>query len=100
MLRTHTCNVLRPADAYIESFVREVNRGRVIRADAAMEAEDGPLPEVTVEGACTLEDAGRLMVQTGTTRLAVRDKATGRPAGTLSMERILAAITQRTRERA
>mgnify|MGYP000163734224 CR=1 FL=1 len=41
-----------------------------------------------------------LMVQTGTTRLAVRDKATGRPAGTLSMERILAAITQRTRERA
>ena len=88
--------VLRPADAYIESFVREVNRGRVIRADAAMETATGPLPEVTVDGDCTLEDAGRLMVQTGTTRLAVRDAATGHPAGTLSMERILAAITQRS----
>lgn len=87
--------VLRPADAYIESFVREVNRGRVIRADAAMEPASGPLPDVTVGGDCTLEDAGRLMVQSGTTRLAVRDIQTGRPAGTLSMERILAAITQR-----
>jgi CBS domain-containing protein len=77
-----------------------LNRGRVIRADAAMEPASGPLPEVTVEGDCTHEDAGRLMVQPGTTRLAVRDKATGRPAGTLSMERILAAITQRSQERA
>ncbi len=65
-----------------------------------MEPASGPLPEVTVEGDCTHEDAGRLMVQPGTTRLAVRDKARGRPAGTLSMERILAAITQRSQERA
>ena len=91
--------VLRPADAYIESFVREVNRGRVIRADAAMEPASGPLPEVSVEGDCTLEDAGRLMVKSRTTRLAVRDGATGRITGTLSMEGILAAITQRAQER-
>lgn len=89
--------VLRPADPYIESFVREVNRGRVIRADAAMEASvSQTLPDVAVDGTCTLEEAGRLMVQSGATRLAVRDPATGRPAGVLSMERILAAITRRS----
>lgn len=89
--------VLRPADPYIESFVREVNRGRVIRADAAMEdANSLPLPDVAVDGSCTLEEAGRLMVQSGATRLAVRDQATGCPAGVLTMERILAAITRRS----
>lgn len=88
--------VLRPANPYIESFVQEVNRGRVIRADAAMDAAQGEaLPEVAVDGTCTLEGAGRLMVQSGTTRLAVRDAATGKAAGILTMERIMAAIPRR-----
>ncbi|MBX8814560.1 proline/glycine betaine ABC transporter ATP-binding protein, partial [Ochrobactrum sp. MR34] len=33
--------VLSPADAYIESFVQEVNRGRVIRVDTIMSAPQG-----------------------------------------------------------
>ena len=78
-----------------------MNRGRVIRADAAMETANAEtLPEVAVDGTCTLEEAGRLMVQSGTTRLAVRDPATGRPAGMLTMERILAAITRRSADHA
>ena len=86
--------VLRPADAYIENFVREVNRGRVIRADAAMAGlDDSAAPAVSVAASATLEDAGRLMVESGTTRVAVTDEQTGRPIGLLSMETILKAIT-------
>ena len=93
--------VLRPADPYIESFVREVNRGRVIRADAAMQGTEGQaLPDETVDGDCTLEEAGRMMVQSGVTRLAVRDQTSGRPVGLLTMERILASITRRAADHA
>ena len=86
--------VLRPADAYIESFVREVNRGRVIRADAAMaRLDEAAVPAVSVAGSATLEDAGRLMVESGSTRVAVTDDQTGRAIGLLSMETILKAMT-------
>lgn len=86
--------VLRPADPYIESFVREVNRGRVIRADAAMSPLDGSIsPAVAVPASATLEEAGRRMVETGTVRVTVTDDATSRPIGLLSMETIMQAIT-------
>lgn len=88
--------VLRPADPYIESFVREVNRGRVIRADAAMTAlPEGAAPAIGVDGTTTLEEAGRLMVENAATTLAVRDPVSGRPVGMLSMEAILRAVTSR-----
>jgi len=88
--------VLRPADAYIESFVREVNRGRVIRADTAM----APLPaegapQDTIPGDASLEEAGRVMAERQVTRLAVTDPADGRPLGVLAMEAIVEAITLR-----
>lgn len=88
--------VLRPADAYIESFVREVNRGRMIRADTAM----APLPsegapQDTIPGDASLDEAGRVMAERGVMRLAVTDPADGRPVGVLAMEAIVEAITLR-----
>src|SRR5690606_5028578 len=65
--------VLRPADAYIESFVREVNRGRVIRADAAMQPITGEAPAISVPGSATLEEAGRVMVQNGKAAVTITD---------------------------
>ena len=87
--------VLRPADAYIESFVREVNRGRVIRADGAMVAlPQSDTPSAVVAADATLEDAARLMVERGTNRLTVVDHSE-RPLGMLSMEAVLSAMTAR-----
>ncbi len=86
--------VLRPADAYIENFVREVNRGRVIRADAAMEPVSGAAPEASVAGDASLEDVARLMADRRVTRVAVTD-ASGVPAGMLVMENVMAAMTNR-----
>src|SRR5205814_3907432 len=43
--------LLRPADDYIERFVKDVNRGRFIRVDAVMDrtlkCESGSLPKLT-----------------------------------------------------
>ncbi|MRX49940.1 betaine/proline/choline family ABC transporter ATP-binding protein [Paracoccus sp. S-4012] len=87
--------VLRPADAYIENFVREVNRGRVIRADAAMEpVPAADLPADAIAGDASLEEAGRLMARRAVDRLVVTDPS-GRPAGVLRMARVLAAMTDR-----
>ena len=76
--------------------MREVNRGRVIRADTAM----APLPaegapQDTIPGDSSLEEAGRVMAERRVTRLAVTDPADGRPVGVLAMEAIVEAITLR-----
>jgi len=51
--------VLRPADDYVESFVREVNRGRVIQVDAVMGPPAGAAPAggVSVASGTTVEEA-------------------------------------------
>jgi glycine betaine/proline transport system ATP-binding protein len=88
--------VLRPADAYIESFVREVNRGRVIRADTAMAPLPAEgIPQETIPGDASLEEAGRVMAERQVIRLTVTDPAAGRPLGVLAMEAIVEAITSR-----
>ncbi len=59
--------VLRPADAYIESFVKEVNRGRVVHVEAIMTpvrsgvvADAPPIPAGT-----SIEEAMRLLSMSG-----------------------------------
>ena len=86
--------VLRPADDYIESFVREVNRGRVIRADAAMEPIGAVVPSESLPGAASLEEAARRMAEASVMRLLVTDAA-GAPIGVLTMEKVMAAMTSR-----
>ena len=51
--------IMHPADDYVKSFVKEVNRGKVIRCKSIMQrpAERTNLPEIDSE--TTLEDALR-----------------------------------------
>src|SRR3546814_17511954 len=70
--------VLRPADDYIASFVKEVNRGRVIRVASAMRqlgTGDHGL-DSTVHADTKLEAAVRVFHQPGLDRLEVDDAAT------------------------
>ncbi|MBY5326150.1 glycine betaine/L-proline ABC transporter ATP-binding protein [Rhizobium leguminosarum] len=55
--------VLRPADAYIANFVKEVNRGRVIQVDAIMTSlHSGAVPGgLTIASGTTVEDAVRIL---------------------------------------
>lgn len=67
--------VLRPADDYIESFVREVNRGRVIHVEAVMTphvARTGADAE-TIAAGTSVEDAIKIMTNRGVEILSIVD---------------------------
>lgn len=84
--------VLRPADEYIATFVREVNRGRVIRVDAVMSpAEGAPSDGPHVKPDATLEAAVRLMVASNRVTMPVVGEE-GRLVGHLEMPKMIAAM--------
>ena len=85
--------VLKPADAYIANFVREVNRGRVIHVEAAMSplVADTALPSGSVAEGTSLDDAMKHLVASGADRLTVTD-AQNRPLGLLDSATIVAAL--------
>ncbi|MCC0030019.1 MAG: glycine betaine/L-proline ABC transporter ATP-binding protein [Brucellaceae bacterium] len=85
--------VLRPADDYISSFVKEVNRGRVILTSTIMKRlkrkADAKGPAV---GAHTvLEDAAKIMSDAGVTEAHVVDEA-GKPVGQIAIQDVIAAM--------
>lgn len=83
--------LLRPADDYIERFVKDVNRGRFIIVDAVMEAGGvaAGLPSVT--SGTTLDAAVKNLADAGAEAAVVTDGA-GRPLGTVTLRRIMAAL--------
>jgi glycine betaine/proline transport system ATP-binding protein len=52
--------VLNPADAYISDFVKEVNRGRVIRVDTIMDSGTAK-SDLTIKSGSSLENAAKMM---------------------------------------
>ena len=85
--------VLRPADDYVASFVKEVNRGRVIKIDAIMDPapENADTPKLAIAASAVLEDAARMLAGADETALAVLD-AQGRRVGCVDIQRILSAM--------
>jgi glycine betaine/proline transport system ATP-binding protein len=85
--------VLHPANSYIASFVRDVNRGRVIRAQtlATPLAAGEAAPEFAVSGHLVLEKVARKMVRAGVDRARVLGR-TGRLKGVIETPAILAAM--------
>lgn len=85
--------VLEPADEYIQNFVKDVNRGRVILAESVMKA--GAHAQATVEVAATdhLEAAARLMSDAQSPAVNVVD-SNGNLVGHLDLETTVAAIVK------
>ncbi|MBW0156655.1 glycine betaine/L-proline ABC transporter ATP-binding protein [Sedimentimonas flavescens] len=85
--------VLRPANDYIAEFVREVNRGKVIRAErlARPLAPDEPPPRLRVEGRRVIELVARDMAQMGETHALVTDRK-GTEIGVIEASTILSAM--------
>ena len=82
--------VLKPADSYISSFVRDVNRGRVIRCKTLMQAGpavDGP----QVDSSLVIEEAARILSAEGKEAANVVS-AKGRLLGTITMTDIIGAM--------
>jgi glycine betaine/proline transport system ATP-binding protein len=90
--------VLNPADHYIASFVREVNRGRIIQAKTVMT----PLGDmsmssdsIAVPASMTLETAARQMTLANVTAARVVDDS-GQPVGRLDFSALVSAMVTPT----
>jgi glycine betaine/proline transport system ATP-binding protein len=85
--------ILRPADDYIARFVRDVNRGRVIKVAAVMQPLREPVavdgPRIAID--TSLEEAARMLSRAGTDTALVSD-AEGRPLGRIDAARIMTAM--------
>ena len=82
--------VLKPANDYIASFVKDVNRGRVIRCRTLM--TQGPAVEgPTIDVSLVIEEAARLLSGEGKEAANVVN-AKGKFLGTISMTDIIAAM--------
>lgn len=82
--------VLKPADDYIASFVRDVNRGRVIRCRTLMQPNP-PIQGPTVDASLVIEEAARLLSAEAQDAANVVN-AKGRHMGTIAMSDIIAAM--------
>lgn len=90
--------VLQPADDYIASFVRDVNRGRVVRCRTLMVA-GGAVQGPNVDASLVIEEAARLLSAEGQdTANVVNSK--GKQLGTISMSDIIAAMVPPNTEEA
>jgi len=82
--------VLKPADDYIASFVRDVNRGRVICCRTLMQPNP-PIQGPTVDASLVIEEAARLLSAESQDAANVVN-AKGRHLGTIAMNDIIAAM--------
>ncbi|AZO48982.1 MAG: ATP-binding cassette domain-containing protein [Mesorhizobium sp.] len=86
--------LLRPADDYIERFVKDVNRGRFIKVDAVMEpppqSESRPLPKL--KSGLTLEIAAKELTNSSYDAAFVTADS-GQPLGLISLRQITAALS-------
>jgi glycine betaine/proline transport system ATP-binding protein len=82
--------VLHPADEYIANFVKDVNRGRVIRCRMLMTAA-APVAGPSVDPGLVIEEAARLLSAEGR-EVANVVNGKGRHLGVVSLGDIIAAI--------
>ncbi|WP_237154738.1 quaternary amine ABC transporter ATP-binding protein [Oryzibacter oryziterrae] len=85
--------VLNPADDYVANFVRQVNRGRVVRTASAMTAlsPDAAAGLPTIAGDVTVEEAARALRAHQADALTVVDTA-GKPIGRITMRDVLTTL--------
>lgn len=82
--------VLNPADAYISDFVKEVNRGRVIKVDTIMSPK-GKRAKISVLSGSTLETVAKMFSDMGETEAKVVD-ADGKAIGGITMKSTINAM--------
>jgi glycine betaine/proline transport system ATP-binding protein len=83
--------VLQPADDYISAFVKEVNRGRVIRLDTIMGPIAGSGEGLSLPGNMVLEAAARLMTDARQSTAIITDDG-GKAIGRVDLQQIIAAM--------
>lgn len=87
--------VLNPADDYIETFVRDINRARVLRVRSVMKP-GAVAGDMTIDALSTLEDA--LAASQGDAAVTFTVTDGGHPVGILKMTDVVRALVPRHAE--
>ncbi len=84
--------LLNPADPYIEDFVSDINRARVLRVRSVMDRNAQATGEIAgeIDHDSTLESV--IALSEGDTALTYRVMKDGAPVGTLNMRRLVRAL--------
>jgi glycine betaine/proline transport system ATP-binding protein len=85
--------VLKPADDYITDFVRDINRGRVLRVKAVMDTNVLPESGTGISVSLSLEDALPKLAEHGNDPVPVQDK-TGKVVGSLTTQAAIQAMAR------
>ncbi len=87
--------LLNPADPYIEDFVSDINRARVLRVRSVMSAPTGAEPQIAgeVQADDTLERL--IALSQGDTSCTYRVMSEGKPVGLLDMKDLVKALVPR-----
>jgi glycine betaine/proline transport system ATP-binding protein len=89
--------ILRPADAYIADFIKDINRSRVLKVSSIMKKETRTLgPKVSSNTA--IEEALQVMVSSDKGVVSVIDKK-GETVGKVSLENAITAIARPDRNK-
>ena len=85
--------VLNPQNDYVRAFVREVNRGRVVRLRSVLrrKADGMDWPQLHLPGATTLEDAAKRLIAAPGDLITVLSR-NGQPRGVAGLEEIMRAM--------
>lgn len=85
--------VLNPADAYIENFVKDINRGRVVRIGTIMERDAAAVEGPSLSADLVLEEALAKLATSGAQGANVVD-ANGNRVGAVNMQLVVDVITK------
>lgn len=82
--------VQKPANDYVKAFVREVNRGRVLRLRSILHPKppELPWPELHLPGTLTLEESALRLLSSPASAVTVLGRA-GQPRGLVTMDDIM-----------
>ena len=91
--------VLSPATSYVEDFVRQVNRGRVVKVGALASSVSGPPASLRIPAALSLADAALRLVES---KLSFADVTDGKGAvvGRVHLEEVVRTLARSTGEQA
>lgn len=87
--------LMKPADAYVADFMKDINRARVLRVRAIMNAlepgDEGPV----IKGSTTIEEALQIFAETAGDKLIITDRK-GLKVGRLTVEDLIRGIRRPT----
>lgn len=83
--------VLKPADDYISSFVKEVNRGRVINVETIMKPMSGNAEGMPIKAGTNLEHAAKTMTDESVSMAHIVDE-NDKAIGSIDIQHIISAM--------